>query len=270
LTTSISGTPVGPLPGAERRVLILGDSWVRGLGPERRAAFGKLIAKGIGATELVDLSAISRTAPDFVNDHLVAVRESAPVIAIVNIGGADSLIFPAWRVQRFIDRFAPPHWHGVAGLMPIARYSRDRKRRRRQIVENVAKVMIKQLIVNLFGGRRRVGVPEFESAARTLMSQLHQLGTLMIVVGLGPVDPFLSPKTNSSVRKTNVVLARLCDELPGAVFIPTTRMVRRWDDYLSDHVHLSADGHRHIAEGVLAALAQRGDQWVARPIEVTA
>jgi len=50
----------------------------------------------------------------------------APEVALVCVGGADSLIFPAWTVQRLIDKYAPKEWQGVEGMMPLARYSRDR------------------------------------------------------------------------------------------------------------------------------------------------
>lgn len=258
-------------PGsAGRRVAVLGDSWIRGLGPERRNAFGKLIAHGIGATDVLDLSAISRTAPDFAAEFLETMRDFQPDIAIVNLGGADSLIFPAWPVQRFIDRFAPPRWHGVEGLMPIARYSSDKRRRRRQRIENFAKIVLKQVVVNVLGGRRRVSVADFEQATRTVMTFLHRQGTSMVVLGIGTVDPLLSPKTNRSVDKTNAVLIRLCEEVPGAIFVPTTPHIHRWGDYLSDHVHLNREGHRHVADGVLADLKQRSLPWLATEHEVSA
>lgn len=239
----------------EPRTVVLGDSWIRGLGPERRQAFGKRLAAAAGASAVLDLAAVSRTAVDVVDDHLDAITAFAPDLAVVGVGGADSLIFPAAWIQRAIDRHAPPAWHGVEGLMVPAYRPRDRRRRWMQRAETVAKLGVKQVLVTVFGGHRRVGVAEFETAMRTLLDHLSTLQCAAIVVGFPPVDPVYSPRTNASVRRTNAVLARLCADRDDLVYVESGGFLRRWEDYLSDHVHLSASGHQRVAEGVLGRVS---------------
>lgn len=243
------------LTSPEPRTVVLGDSWIRGLGPERRQAFGKRIAAATGASEVLDLAAISRTAVDVVDDHLDAIAAFGPQLAVVGVGGADSLVFPAAWIQRTIDRWAPPKWHGVEGLMVPAYRHRDRRKRWIQRVETSAKVAVKQLLVTVFGGHRRVGLPEFEAAMQTLLEHLRTLHCAAVVVGFPPVDPVYSPGTNASVRRTNAVLARLCADRDDVVYVDSKGFLTRWDDYLSDHVHLSASGHEHVARGVLEQVA---------------
>jgi len=237
----------------ERRTVVLGDSWIRGLGTSKRT-FGRMLAKRLGSTDVLDLSAISRTSPDIANDHLDEIRTYGPHLAIVCLGGADSLIFPAWPVQRLIDRVAPPNWHGIEGMMPLALYSRDRGRRFRQRVEQTVKSLIKQILINLFGGRRRVSLDDFDDSFTKIMGCFAELGTAVIVVGLASVDGWYSPKANASVRKTDRILEAVSGQHPNAIYVNTNTFLAKWDDYLPDHVHLRVPGHVHMTEGVLAAL----------------
>jgi lysophospholipase L1-like esterase len=246
-----------------RRVLILGDSWLRGLGPERRKASGRLIAEAFGASVLLDLSAISRTATDFARDYLDQIADFKPEVAILSIGGADSLIFPAWPIQRFIDRYAPPHWHGVEGLVRPVAYPRSRLRRVRQQIEVTVKLCFKQVVVNAFGGRRRVSLGDLEVAVRAILAHLTALGTPMVVLGYCAVDGWSSPKSTKSLWKTNALLARICEDFSAATYVPTASMVDCWGDYLADHVHMNASGHQHVADGVIKALLQEGEPWAS-------
>jgi lysophospholipase L1-like esterase len=245
------------------RALILGDSWIHGLGSERRKSFGRLIARRMGATEILDLSAVSRTVPDVVADHLTTISEFRADIAIVNIGGADSLIFPPWFIQHLVDRFAPSNWHGVEGLQPRALYARTRSRRLRQRIEYVAKSSVKQLSINLAGGRRRIPIADLETAIGTVLHALAEQGVTTVVVGFGQVSHFSSPRTWRSLKQTNRLLHRQAALLPRTIFVPTADFIDCWDDYLPDHVHLNADGHAKVAAGVVGSLEAAGESWAA-------
>jgi lysophospholipase L1-like esterase len=248
---------------APRRVLVLGDSWIHGLGSERKRNFGALLCQSLSATEVLDLSAVSRTTRDVVRDHLSSIVQFAPDIAVMNVGGTESLVFPAPPIQRLIDRYAPPRWHGPEGLMPPVRYSREKSRRVRQKLAYIAKLILKQIVINLLGGRRRTPLGEFGDAAMEILELLASLGTSVIVIGVGPVDGRLSPRTNRSIADTNVLLRRLVAAKPNCLFISSQQMPRKWDDYLSDRVHLSRSGHQRVADGVMTQLSRSGAPWTA-------
>jgi lysophospholipase L1-like esterase len=247
-------------------VVILGDSWVRGLLFERRHPFGKLIAEGINASEVLDLSAQSRTTVDVVSCHLGSIGSFRPDVAIVNIGGADSLIFPRAALQRLVERWVPMKHHGARGWMPPASYSSKPYKRAKQRATHIVRIVMKQVLVNLFGGQRRVSVPEFERAAETLFDYLQAHDVLMVVVGFGPVDGLYSPKTNASVEATNSVLRTLCLAHSNALYIGTGHFLRQWDDYLADHVHLNAQGHQRVAAEVLKVLEREKLPWSDLPV----
>ena len=79
LVTTPWGVPDAP------RVVLLGDSYMRGLGSERRRAFGKRVAAAAGAGAVLDLCAVSLTAPEIAANHLDAVGEFAPDLAVLAV-----------------------------------------------------------------------------------------------------------------------------------------------------------------------------------------
>jgi lysophospholipase L1-like esterase len=244
-----------------RRVLILGDSWICGVSRERKTAFGKQLAQRFGASDIVDLSAISRTAPDVVRDFLAEIECFQPAVAIVNIGGADSLIFPRDIFQRMLDHYAPKEWHGLGAFAPAVMYSPVRRKLLWQKTRSFIGVILKQVLVNAFGGRRKVAVEEFERCAALILDTLTRCGAAILVVGFAQVDGSTSPKTNRSINKTNRVLKDLCAGRENALFVATDDYLRRWEDYLPDHVHLNREGHQRIADGIVRTLMDAGGGW---------
>lgn len=247
-------------PARGPRTLVVGDSWVRGLS-KGQGSIARLFPEQLGAAEVLDVSKISRVVPEVVADHLDEIEDFAPELALLAIGGADSLVFPAQWFQRLIDRFAPPEWAGVEGLMPPAILPRDRKKRLRKKVETFVKTLIKQFMINVFGARRRVPLDEFENSAQVLMRALDRLGVVMVVVGCSDVDHLTFPKSRKCIHATNAVLRRLAAAYPNAMYVEARSFVRKWDDYLVDRVHLTREGHQAVTAGVVAAMGAAGGPW---------
>lgn len=244
----------------DRRVLLLGDSWMCGLS-SRKGTMGRLLAERVGATEVLDLSAISRTTTDMVRDHLDGIDRFAPDLAILAIGGADSLIFPTPRIQRVIDKRFPPEWAGVAGLQTRALYSRDKRKRRRQRVESWLKTALKQVLVNLFGGHRRVSLEEFDSNVRAILGVLAAHDTQVVVLGFSKLSHWTSPKSDRSCSATLERLRVVIGDDPRVLYVPVRDALQYWDEHLEDRVHLNPDGHRRVAETVVAAMTAAGGPW---------
>lgn len=250
-----SSSPDGP------RVLILGDSWIRGLLLERRKAFGKLVAEGMSASAVLDLSAISRTSVDVVSSFLQQMEEFRPTVTIVNLGGADALIFPRLPIQKLVERFLPATGHGAEAWMPSASYSSNRRKRIKQRLTHICRVATKQVLINVLGGYRRVPAREVEETLSCLFNELQRQDSLIIAIGYAPVDGLYSPKTTKNLKKTNVVLKNASERLPGTIYIDPTGFLKRWEDYMADHVHLNAQGHARVAQGVLDVLEHAGEPW---------
>lgn len=244
----------------DRRVLLLGDSWMCGLA-SREGTMGRLLAERMHASEVLDLSAISRTTTDVVRDHLEQIDAFAPDVAILAIGGADSLIFPTPWIQRIIDKRFPPDWAGVAGLQTRALYSRDARKRRRQRVESWLKTALKQVLVNLFGGHRRVTLDEFERNTRTILDVLAEHDTQVVLIGFSKLNHWTSPKSEQSGQATLQRLAAAAAGDPRIRYVPARDAMRYWDDHLEDRVHLNLNGHQRVADTVVAALEAAGGPW---------
>ena len=251
--TSIEN-PDGP------RVLVAGDSWVRGLS-KGQGSIARLFPQAVGASDVLDVSKISRTGPETVTECLEDIERFRPELALLAVGGADSLVFPAQWFQRLIDRFAPPEWAGVTGLMPPAMLPRDRRKRLRKQVEIFSKTLIKQVMINIFGARRRVPLDEVEQAARVLLGTLRAMNTVVVVVGCSDVDDFTFPKSRKNIRATNRMLERLTHDDECAIFVDARSTVDKWADYLEDHVHLSRNGSQKVTDELVAAMTAAGDPW---------
>ncbi|MBE7190468.1 SGNH/GDSL hydrolase family protein [Jatrophihabitans endophyticus] len=253
------------------RVVVAGDSWVRGLTRTGSGSIARLFPAACSASEVLDVSLISRTVPETVAGHLDEIKRFRPDLALLGIGGADSLVFPALWFQKLIDRFAPPEWAGVTGLMPPAVLPRDRRQRLRKKVEIFGKTVIKQFMINAFGARRRVPLAEVESAARELLDTLARSGTVVVVLGCSDVDHLTFPKSTKNIRATNAMLERLCESHPDALYLDTRTTVDKWDDYLEDHVHLTREGSRKVCDAVVASMVGAGGRWAAQfaPREVS-
>jgi hypothetical protein len=260
--TTDPGPDSGPGPRPGPRTLVLGDSWVHGLS-KGQGTMSRLLPAAVGASAVLDLSKISRVATDVVADHLPEIDAFGPDFALVAIGGADSLVFPAAWMQRLIDRFAPPDWHGREGLMPPAIQPRDRRKRIRQRIGVVGKAIIKQIMINVFGGRRRTPLDEFEAAARRILGLLAVHDATVVLVGCTYVDRLTFPRSTTNIKAAHAVLHRLAEEFPAALYVDAAGMVEEWTDYLPDRVHLTRDGHRRVTDGVLAAMTVAGGRWAA-------
>jgi hypothetical protein len=253
----MSVTPQSP---DHPRTLVIGDSWVRGLS-KGQGTISRLVPAGVGAGSVLDLSKISRVVTDIVADHLREIDEFAPEFALVAIGGADSLVFPARWIQQVIDRVAPPKWQGVEGLMPSAMVYRDRKKRIRQRIEKFGKAVVKQILVAVSGGRRRIPLPDFEAATRQLLDLLEKHGTIVVLVGCTDVDTLTFPKSNRNIHAAQDVMRRVSSDYPFAMYADSIGLVDKWDDYLVDRVHLTRDAHRKVSDGVLAQMLAAGEPW---------
>ncbi len=249
------------------RTLVLGDSWLRGLSKGQHT-MSRYLPEAAGASEVLDLSRISRIVSDVVDGHLDEIEGFAPELAFLAVGGAESLVFPKPFFQKIIDRYFPPQWHGVEGLQPSARPRRDRKLRPR--LEAFAKVALKQVLVNVFGPHRRQELSHYEASLRIVLDVLHAHGTVVVIIGATDVDGWGSPRSSEHIRAANRVNARVADEYRDVLFVETNPYVVKWDDYLVDHVHLARSGHRAVTDGVLGRMRSAGDPWSSLVVGVVA
>jgi hypothetical protein len=179
----------------------------------------------------------------------------APTLAIVQHGGAESLVHPGPMVDRLITRFAPPTWHGVSGLMPRAYYSGDPQTGRRQRRLSALKVAIKRLVIALSGGRSRMTPQTFGTYLEALIATLHGIDCDVVVLSMYRWDQRLFPGSMPVVEDTDRIIRRITAADPRVALVDLQMTLRCWDDYLEDRMHWNAEGHVRAAGAILATVA---------------
>jgi O-antigen/teichoic acid export membrane protein len=243
------------------KVMIIGDSWAAGLGVAE--SYGKLVAADLGAMEVLDLSAVSKTTGDVLADA-DRIRAFAPDLAILYNGGTEGLVLPGPMMQRLIERWGPPSWRGLAGLEPRARYSSDPDKRRQQLRSSAVKKVVKRVALKL-GGRRRVPLEDYRNNLQALLTVLEEVGCENVFVSMFWIDPSLFPGTPEAMADTQTVLSETLAGRPRTVQVDIHEVLRYWDDFLDDNLHLNEVGHRRVADTLLpAARARLEERWAAR------
>jgi hypothetical protein len=245
------------------RVLVLGDSIASGLGARGRP-FPRLLAEALGGPPMLDLSRSSRLIDESLGlaDEIAAF---APTLAIVQHGAAESLVHPGPLVNGLINRFAPPGWHGVEGLLPRPYYSADAHRQRRQRRASWMKLAIKRLVIASTRGRSRMTPDTFGSHLVELIALLHAHDCDVVVLGMHRWDERLHPRSKVVVDGTAAVIRRIVEADPRVGFVDTEGTLRCWEDYLEDRMHWNAGGHRRVTAAIVACVTPLPDASPARP-----
>jgi lysophospholipase L1-like esterase len=250
--------PTEAAPAARRlgagvgTVVVLGDSMSVGFGAGGRS-YGAVVSEALGAEKFVNLAALGRTTRQMMEEDTVTVAALRPDVVLAYAGMADSLPHPGERIQRIIERFAPPSWHGVDGLHRRAYFSGSRLRRAQQWVEATAKTTLKRTFIHLTGGYTRMNPEDFGVCLDGMLTELERHAAV-VSVGMFNADERRFPlqqRLNQPFRAQR--FAVLADH-PRVVPAEIIQRLRCWDDFMSDHAHWNAEGHAAVADEILAAL----------------
>ncbi len=234
------------------RLLVLGSSIASGLGTRGRP-FPQLLTETLGDPLLLDLSESSR----LIDESLTMVDEIAafaPTLAIIQHGSAESVVHPGPLVNRLINRYAPPTWHGVGGLYPRAYYSSDPRKQRRQRRISSLKVAVKRIVIPLSRGRSRMTPETFEKHLVKLIAILHSQDCDVVVLGMHRRDDRLFPRSAAAADRADAVIRRIAEADPRVVFVDVEATLRCWEDYLEDHIHWNAGGHARVTAAIATAV----------------
>lgn len=251
-------------PAQPWRLLVAGGSTAAGLGARGRP-FPRRAAELLGGPELLDLSRSGRLIDETL-DHVDDIRRFRPDVALVALGGSESVVHPGPVAKRLIERYAPTSWHGVGGLQPRAYYSTDPARRCRQRVVSWLKVALKHVLIPLTRGGPRMAPEVFGRHLDELLTVLEQAGCATVVLGLWPIDERLFPGTPACFARTEREIVRVTSEHRSASFVDFGSELRVWDDYLDDRLHLNDDGHARVAALVAARLGTMLEDRAATPL----
>lgn len=246
------------------RVLIVGDSQIFGLGTDG-TTIGTVAAERVGATAVLDLSEVSKTVADAVADA-DRIRAFRPSVAVMCCGGTESLVHAGPFVQRLIERWAPPTWHGVNGLDPRPYYSNRLRRRIRQRITSGLKVGVKRIVIRATGGQRRIPADELRQSLEALLALLDEIDCLAVLVSMWRTDDRLFPRTGAAMAETQAILSDCVAGRLNAVLVDVWEELDYWSDFQADHLHFNETGHRRIGGLVAQAVqaAARSPELVGR------
>jgi hypothetical protein len=240
-------------------IAVLGDSSSTGFGTNGRS-YGTIVGEALGASRVENLARFSRTTKLMLEEDAPLVAELRPDLVIVQAGMGDSFPHPGKWVQRTLERFAPPTWHGVEGLERRAYYSGSRPQRTRQWLTATAKTTIKRTLIGLTGGFTRSSPDEYGECLDRLLTELGGVAPFVLSIGMFDIDQRIFPKQRVMNLPFRDRRFAVLSGHPQVIPVEINQRLQRWDHYHPDHAHWNADGHAAVAAEILAALgaAQAG------------
>jgi GDSL-like Lipase/Acylhydrolase family len=225
------------------RITLFGDSIAAGLGV-RGCSYGRVIADRLGA-ELLDYSGAATQVQ--VSLHLA--QDMAPSeLALIAHGITEAIIRPTPRTLRYMPR----RWRMLGWMDPRPYYSTGLRRGLVQRIESAVRWRAKVRLLRLGGCR----LQDPETYAATLLALVQRCQASRIVI-LGPpgIDPRFFPDSPASYVAFAEASRRVA-ELAGVEYFELADVCSEWGDYLLDHFHPSAEGHRRIADAILDRLLE--------------
>ena len=231
------------------RLVVIGGSTAAGLGTRGRS-FATLVIEELKDAHVLDLSLTGR----MLDEHILLadqIREFAPDLTIICAGVSESMVHPGPRAQRAIERYAPASWHGVSGLQARPYYSEKRFKRLRQRAVSEIKVGVKRTVIKLTKGRSRMPAEDLGRNLEALLALFDELHCPTIVLDLWHTDERLFPGTNRAFQAASAAVIPVVERSNVGSLLDLRDALLYWDDFLDDHLHWNARGHRHVADLVL-------------------
>lgn len=226
-----------------RRVAVFGDSIAEGLGARGRP-FPILVADDLNA-ELVDLSETARQVTDSL--RLIEKARGCEIVVIAH-GATEAL----WRPTDAALRLVPARWRRPGWLDPRPYFSSRRPRRLGQRAESALRWRLKLVLMRVFGSVQWLPAAEYEQTLTELVECLHD--SRVVVLSTLAVDDRFFPGSAAELERYSRI-NRETALAAGALFVDVSGACRRWSDYLADHFHPDAEGHRRIATMLLEGMS---------------
>jgi len=219
------------------KITVYGDSIAAGLGARGRQ-FPVLVAELLGA-ELDDRTGTAKTA---VQSAAGPANEAS--LVIIHHGTTDAMLRPSARALRLV----PPRYREPGWMDRRPYYSTHRSRRLVERAESAVRWRTQRFLIRRTGVSS-VPLPEYTKA----MNQLAARGDRVLVLSHAGADSRYLPGTE---ERLDLYWEHAISATPTATHVDVRNVCCRWSDYLDDHFHPSASGHKAIAAAIIDALAR--------------
>jgi GDSL-like Lipase/Acylhydrolase family len=185
-----------------------------------------------------------------------------PELVIVFRGGLESIIRPAMLKDGAWPWWVPDGWHGYATLDPRCYFSSTWWRNAKQVMLDNIKQRVRLRLLDLRPGKPLMHAKALISHYGRLLSQLQQLGTRVLVLGLLPVDDTRFPGSFKYFGQVNAELEELAKSL-GVEFVDWGQELDSADVFQElfyrDGFHPNAEGARALAAILLPHLRKQSN-----------
>jgi lysophospholipase L1-like esterase len=224
--------------------VVFGDSIAAGLGA-RGQSFGSLVAADLGAT----LTDHSLSATMVSRSVVVAADGPEADLGIVMHGISEAL--PRVKANQLAR--LPRRWRGAGRLDPRPYFSARGHKRLLQHAESAARWRAKVVLMSLAGTEQWIALPDYRRELGALLDQLEGCRQVL-VLGPTPIEDRYFPGASRALRDYAQAGQEAAAE-HGRVFVALDDVLDQWDDFLADHFHPTAGGHRKIADHVIEVIA---------------
>ena len=225
------------------RVVAFGDSVTNGLGARGRE-FPVVVAERLE----VPLLNLSGTA--------LMVNESAQVrhncrsedLVLIMHGIVEAIP----RVPETRLRWLPERWAGPGRMDPRPYFATSLAKRTLQRLDSALRWRLKCLLIRR-GAVAMMGPKDFADHLRLLVSSAAGVAAHVMVIAGSQIDDRFYPGAAAALRDY-AQLSQSVARVEGVLYVDITHGLHRWDDFLADRFHPSADGHAKIAQLILDVL----------------
>ena len=238
------------------RVAVMGDSSASGLGVHGRESYGSLVAADLGASSTLRV-AKSRRLIDETKDIVPRVVQFQPDLVLFGTGMAEGMVQPSRLIDGALARYGPPSWQGPEGLTPRVKVrpaNRSSKFDARRKAVTAIKFSVRWTAITCLGGYVRMPPDEYGRELEEVVETLTATGAVVVLVGTSYADPLLFPRTNRSMQPYRLHHERLATEMPLVHLVSPIDFLDPRRHVLADKLHFNAEGHRLVADAVLAQI----------------
>ena len=241
-----------------KRVVLLGDSITQGLG-SKKINFSEKLGSLLGRDYEVFNCALTGTTIDYPLSLLAENKMPDFDLVLILYGNVDAQIRP--NRKGVVFPHIPGRYQQNGMLMPRPFYSKSKKKKVFQLVDNRMRSIISGLIRRIDGTEQWVPLPDFEKKYELLIDKLSKSGNARIIcVSTVCIDDSLFRGTEAEYIKYNESIRNISTKKGVGyldIYTPLKRKVEceGWSScFNADHFHPNGLGYNMMAELISDAI----------------
>lgn len=227
----------------EPTLAVFGDSIANGFGLQNAPSYPQLVAEALGL-RLLDRSASAKSVSESLMEMSTEPLLLESTIALIAHGITEAIPRPTELSLRLV----PPRWRRLGWLDPRPWFSDRWIKGVLDRAESATRWRVKNFLIRRFGSTQVMDVQVYAAAHDNLVQELERRGARVVVVGQPDLSSRYFPGAAREMRRYAAAASREPD-------VSLHGELETFADYLPDHFHPNAGGHRKIAALISSYLA---------------